>query len=94
MNPLEQKLYDYMAGQGVPTDLAQNAATECSRRFISDFILGTAPGLGPEAFSANPAVTILGVANGNFRDIFTVIGAPSSQQVLDAATKLTKPRSM
>jgi hypothetical protein len=89
MNPLEQRLYEYMVGKGVPADIARKATEECARRFISNFILGTATGLGPEAFSANPAVTLLGVARGSFRELETVVGSPSSLQVRDAANKLT-----
>jgi len=89
MNPLEQRLYDYMVGKEVPADLARKAAEECARRYISTFILGAARGLGPEVFSGNPAVTLMGVVRGNFRWASTIIGAPSTHQVRDAATKLT-----
>ena len=80
MDPFKRSLYDYLVQKGVKPDTAKKAVQECAGRYIRNYILGTARGLGPEAFIPNPPVILMGVARGNFRDAATMIGAPSTQR--------------
>jgi hypothetical protein len=88
MDPLEQKLREFMVTNGVTPTVAETAAQKCASAVKTNAFLGATVGFTLGMATSNPGSLIIAVVTGGFAGAGTLLGSPSCQEVRDAALKI------